>query len=326
MKYYSLCILSAILLFPFGGIAQINYGLSPIDSIVLDFSRNAYDTSIIKPDSNINPLWQLGLTHKSFFSTSPSGVKGMMTDTINPYPINANNWFVLKVHPLLFDEIVTIWHRYKTDSIHAGGIVEYSMDNGLHWANVKGACNTDGLGGPGLHTENFYSANDTLLSGEPCFKGEKGPMVSKIQIRFPDPIERISSGTPGCPFSFYETFFGTGALFRFRFMSDSLATPKDGWMIDSISLRWDMYDGLINGPNHSLIFTPAPNPSSNGKFAFPTIAGDDYFFIEVTNTIGTKICSIPYTHLLDLGNYPKGIYFYKILTGTAVYQGKLIYE
>jgi hypothetical protein len=123
---FSLC---AALTFMPKGNAQIIHGQYTITTLNIDFSTLKIpfggDTVIIDTthaDSSNTKLWQMGSTHKSYFADTGSA-KGIMTDTLNPYPVNANSWFVLKgfinqnyINPIISFGTNTIWTPYMQEA------------------------------------------------------------------------------------------------------------------------------------------------------------------------------------------------------------------
>lgn len=174
--------------------AQHIYDGMPGSNISIGFSSTTVPGYI--PDSAATPLWQIGRTTKTYFTTSPFGVVGIMTDTSANYPTNANNFFIIKLQNSL-NLIVDIWHRYQTDSAHDRGIVEFSIDHGATWQNVKGDCNADSGSShfPGTLTDNFYGVNDTLATGDKAFSGNShGAKFTRVQFFTALPIRTTSGG------------------------------------------------------------------------------------------------------------------------------------
>ena len=109
----------------------------------------------------------------------------------------------------------SFWHKYFTDSLHSGGSVEMTFDNGLTWINpVYDTIYYD------IWFNNFYGPRDTLSSGIPCFMGSSDEW-------------KYSSINLGRCFLCQQNF---SMGFRFVFNTDSIALPLEGWMIDDVSL------------------------------------------------------------------------------------------
>jgi hypothetical protein len=296
---------------------QVIVGL-PDDSTTIRLNSTTLSNYV--PDTSLHPLWQIGVSHKPFFATGSGGTLAIMTDTLHNYPRNANNWFVLKI-PLRFNTIIDFWHKYQTDSMHAGGIVEFSTDSGSTWQNIKGACNADSIMfGVGIRTTNFYTFNDTILTGEPAFTGTSaGLQYSRFQFFNGLPISPRS--TTFCMFTMPEVYL------RFRFVSDTATDTLAGWMIDSIKIENNDYgSGAVANINKQNLLNVYPNPSYDGVFNFPALNNGQDFKIEIYNSIGARVLQMPYKRLLDLGCYPMGLYFYRVTDGVEYYSGDMVKE
>ena len=314
-------LLLATLMIPSVTDAQVQDGLYNINTTYVSFTSDTIPNFI--PDTAATPLWQIGHSHKSFFGSDTTKTT-IMTDTLSPYRINANNWFVIKIPPI-FNVIIDFAHKYQTDSGHAGGTVEFSLDTGRTWQNVKGDCNADGSFGsaPGILTTNFYSSTDTLFSGVPAFNGTSDSIqYSRFQFYFGPPLNphRVTSGSTACNWS-VDTFY-----IRFRFISDTLADSLAGWEIDSIKIEEDYYMGGVAKINKPQSLSTYPNPSYDGLFTFPSLENEQDYTTEVYNAMGQRIQYSPYTHSLDLSHYVKGLYFYKVTNGREYYTGQLQIE
>ena len=249
-----------------------------------------------------------------FFADS-GNARGIMTDTVNEYPVNANSWFVLKHFPVGF-EIISFRHKYQTSSGHDGGVVEFSVDSGLSWQNIVGGCI-----GSMLFVDSFYSPNDTLLSGEPAFNGtSNGWITSRFQFSGVLPV-KPNGGPSGCPIT-----SGSMVEIRFRFISDSIPDSLDGWIIGNIGIEQDFYGGGLTKVNIPSVLNIYPNPSSDAIFNFSKLDEEEEYSIEVTDVMGRTVLRMPYVHVVNLSGYAKGIYFYRVSNGVENYSGKLVVE
>ena len=287
----------------------------PADSTTISFTDTM---SNYIADTSTVPLWQIGHSYKTFFGVDSTGVTTIMTDTLNPYPVNSNNWFVMKI-PDYLNVIVDFWHKFQTDSGHDGGAVEFSVDSGMTWQNVKGDCNADGTGAwPGVLTDNFYSAIDTITSGEPSFSGIQNSLLHS-RVQFFTALPERTTGGAGC------SFWASSIYLRFRFVSDSVADSLAGWIIDSIEIEADNYPGLVRTVNKSSL-TVYPNPSADGTFNFPVLFDEELCRTVVYDAMGRQVVSMPYAHALDMDGYAKGVYIYKVSDGVNYYMGQLVVE
>ena len=310
-----------LLLLIFSGnlsLAQIHDGWAQ-DSAIIRFQGGTIPNYIA--DTSATPLWQIGRTRKTFFTTDTAGVVAIMTDTTNYYPANADNSFVLKIRRDC-NLIIDFWHKFQTDSSRDGGYVEFSFDHGISWQNVKGSCNLDSTGAWdwGTRTSNFYSVLDTLPNGVPAFSGSSSSaLYSRFQFDCPPPILKTSSSS--CEPSGVDSIY-----IRFHFLSDSVAYSLAGWMIDSIKIEHDGYPGSVSNiqPNGTLDIYP--NPSVDGSFTFPALEEQQNYRIRVFNAIGTEVVNCSYACALKLTGLPGSVYYYSVTNGRNYYSGRLMKE
>lgn len=297
--------------------AQFIYDGASSDSVIIRF--NADSVIGYEPDTAINPLWQIGGTFKPSFTSDTLGAVAIMTDTIAPYPINANNFFIIKIRYRI-NTIVDFWHKYRTDSVADGGIVEFSLDRGINWQNIKGECNSDSnwIVGRSTLTAGFYSFNDTLPNGTPCFKGNSGGLVySRFQFFYALPV-RLSAASE-CEYRYGDTI-----MVRFRFVSDSVADSLSGWMIDSIKVEHDIYSGFVHSTHLPAALHIYPNPSEDGTFHFPYLEDEERYTLTVYNITGEQISKLPYQQKFSLSSEPAGMYYYVVSDGNHSFAGKLM--
>jgi len=320
-----------IILLSFAATAQLHiYDGVPLDSTVFTFDLpdSLHHTFGSTPKYNVNidttstHLWRIGKTHKAFFSAgSVDTTFAIMTDTAQPYSKNANDAFLLKITNLPFNAIIDFKHKYQTKPGRDGGIVEFSLDTGTTWQNVKGICNADS-GSPGfggILTSNFYAKTDTLATGDPAFTNTSGTwQYSRFQFFMGFPV-RLTKGTSGCHIN-----SGIPVYIRFRFVSDSMPVPMDGWIIDSIKIEADDYGNLVPQISSYHTLNISPNPSKDGIFIFPTLDNENQTQIEITNAMGQVLFKTPYSHRIDLSQYPQGLYLYKVVNNDEYYSGRLI--
>lgn len=310
-----------LLLFATIAHAQFTSGVydgKPYDSLVLSFEPvDSLQGAILGDlDTTGTLLWDIGTTSKPYFSTGVGNDFAIMTDTSIPYPLNANDWFTVTAH-YSFNTIISFRHKYETTAGHDGGIVEFSFDGGNNWQNVLDSCNADdnGIWAPGVHTDNFYGKNDTLMDGQWAFSGtSSGWIYSRLQFFVGLPV-RVTAG--GC-------YPNTDPMIRFRFVSDDTLESMDGWMIDDIKIEADDYGSNVTSIHHNNL-NVYPNPSYDGLINFPALEDTNYT-ITITNITGSTIMTSPYKPYLDLSAQPKGLYFYKVTNGVTTYTGRLTIE
>lgn len=291
------------------------YDAGPLDSFVIKFNS---DTTHIGADTASTPLWQIASNRKSFFGGDTTVIK-MMTDSLNPYPTKANNYFVLRI-PNISHTLITFWHRYQTDSGNDGGLVEYSRDHGVNWFNVKDSCNIDGLyPNLGIVTSGFYSLGDTLRSGGAAFSGTcDTTRMSAFQFAGSEAVKTTAG--------YHCSFYGVDTLYiRFRFVSDTAVDTLAGWAIDSVKVNYFRQSSVRNVLQDFMLKT-YPNPSLSGIFQFPELPDEKKLHIDILSPVGKIILSQPYTHAIDLSRFSPGMYIYRVSGGDFIYTGRLGYE
>jgi hypothetical protein len=305
--------------------AQLENDLGPAyDSFFVRFSADT--VRFYTPDTAATPLWQIGRTHKSFFTSDTAGVVSVMTDTTHPYPVNANNWFVISFPAQYFTSTVfSFWHRFQTDSGKDGCIVELSQDNGVTWFNITDTC-TPVLGSVlptdyELFLDGYYLAGDTLITGESAFSGaSSASRLSKFLLQSP-PAPKMSANY-SCSWIGMDSFF-----VRFRFVSDSVPDSLAGWFIDSIRVtKYPVAPGAVSESYTLSQLTVSPNPSSSGIFTYPVLPQQEPLTITVIDVIGRVVLRAPHREQIDLRGEPAGLYFYYLTNGRHYYSGKLIYR
>jgi hypothetical protein len=221
-----------------------------IDTI--NFEINASRAEI--DTSNQSNVWQIGKPSKVVFDSAFSLNKAIVTDTLVQYPMGVNSSF--KVGFVLTGQQPVISFKYKMDSDSGkdGGYVDVSFDNGQNWELLTAQTNHPGNGGMvggnfGMYTNSFYDTVDTLYNGQPGFSGQtNGWKQASIQF----PCFAVKMG-----FTFWV---------RFTFISDSIQTTNDGWMIDDIVIdNTGICSEVDELQNNKISVSIYPNPISNSS-------------------------------------------------------------
>lgn len=291
--------------FVFDGSDSFSHRL-PQFSVVIDTAHS---------DTSNTYLWQPGRTAKPFFA-SGGVMTGIMTDTSHAYPVNANSWFVLKINlPVrsLYNAVIYFDHKYQTTKNRDGGVVEYSIDSGKTWDNVRG------LNGGYFGFDNFYADTDKLTTGQPAFSGSSHSSWFDWETSaFSLPMI--------VPTRTSDIFSGNSFWTRFRFISDNVTDTLDGWLIGSIKVKPGIRYGSVSTVNDRQALTIYPNPSANGIFQFPAMEDERDYKIAIYDLVGQEVLQQPYKHTVDMSMQPPGVYFYKVADGQRQYSGKLVVE
>ena len=222
-----------------------------------------------------NNIWQVGTPGKTIFNSGYFNPKALVTDTVNPYPVNNISSFQFSVINCSWDNVgnncggnywgpyFSIFHRIESDSGLDGGTIEVSHDNGVTWLNLI----QDTINSPYITSGNIYTINDTVASlGKPGFSGSAG--WNNIQFNY----------QPSMIASTFDTI-----TLRFVFASDSIQTNKDGWMIGLVTLE-GAFEGIQEIQNNNLI-SISPNPVSD-ELKVHLIKPDPTSRIQIVNYTG----------------------------------------
>jgi hypothetical protein len=299
-----------VLLFTGNLMAQITepYGnLIYMDSLTF-FPQDSLIT-INNPENNV---WEIGQPEKTIFNSANTGTKVMITDSANFYPENCNDFFLIKLPISNYywgEAILSFYHKYDTDTLTDGGIIEISYDNGFSWKNII--------------DDNYHIAtnfiglyNDTIQGGEYGFSGKSDGWQYVELYWWWVALTGAKSAT---------SLDFDSPLIRFRFKSDAVNTNKEGWMIDDIVLRGYDVGGAIRDISLSYpdIF---PNPATDFihfKITDEYIPGLSF---SLYNSQGQITFSKSITeNKINISFLKSGTYFYKIeKTGVVLKKGTII--
>lgn len=285
--------------------AQITPALG--DLLITDTLELSPLHSWIEIPNPSNNIWQVGTPQKSFFNASYQNETPIITDTINPYPNSVNQYFLITIP--LFDHFwgevnLSFYHKFDTDTLLDGGIIEISYDHGESWVNIKYDT-----------THNRYNfiniPQDTLLGSEHGFSGRSnGWAYCELYWQWLILVKNAGSENP---------------IVRFRFISDANQTHKEGWMIDHIVFRG--YKAYGNVEDHTQNnFKVYPNPTFDHiNISSTTSFLHDVHFIlydlngkEIYKTTASENQNIQISHLQS------GNYLYKLIYNNEIQTGKII--
>jgi hypothetical protein len=235
--------------------------------------------------SNPNCIWQIGHPAKTIFNSAYSVPNVIVTDTLNPYPINDTSSFIIThIRPGNFGGneslLLDFYFKLNTDSLADYGIIEASLDNGTSWINLMTQDTTYGL---------------NWINPKPILTGNTNGWV-----HYSEDIRSLT----------YMIGYSDTVLYRFTFISDSVQTNKEGWMLDDFLFN-DSWEGIPEYQNDNLI-SISPNPTSN-ELRIHTTKIVDKPTIQILNYTGQilydKLNFIGET--IDTRQLPNGIYLLK---------------
>ena len=268
---------------------------------IIDFDSPYSENNhiIIDTVSNPNNIWQIGIPDKTIFDSAYSLTHAIVTDTLNPYPVSDTSSFILKhIRPGEFggNESLQLnfWFRFNSDTLTDYGMVEASVNNGQSWINLLTDDVTYGL---------------QWLEPKPVLTGN-----SNGWQHFSLELSMLT----------YTFGYSDTLLYRFTFISDSIQTNKDGWMLDDFQLQ-DWWEGIEEYRNSDLI-SIYPNPSSGEISIVNNNKPTNSYQVEVVDISGKTVLkeeNISNKLRIDL---PNGLYLMKLKDNDKIYMKKLIIE
>ena len=190
------------------------------ESINFDDNVNLFR---IRIDSTIpNNIWQIGAPYKHIFLAAHSIPNAIVTDTLNPYPINNTSVFYLTTPGDYFSKMhaatLNFWYRLDNDTLIDYGKIEISIGSSNTWKNIAAG---NGLNG-------YYEIYDSLWN------------LIKQTNSF-DTLVFTGTSNGWYKLTYYkdlpESQFYDSIRYRFTFHSSSIFANKDGWMIDDIQFQ-----------------------------------------------------------------------------------------
>lgn len=189
--------------------------------------------------SNRNGLWQVGSPQKAVFTSAQSPPRAIVTDTVQPYPVNDTSSFtvvnIASGYGWLYPHTVMLsgYYQVHSDTLTDFGTIELSPDNGTTWID--------------LINDTLYSAYYQWWSTVPVLSGNSNGW--KYFSTWLSPLGPL-----------FNVQLNDTILFRFTFISDSIQTNKDGLIFDDLVFE-DWIEGVpfIRDDDRVSIY---PNPTN----------------------------------------------------------------
>lgn len=186
-----------------------------------------------------NNRWQIGFHNKSTLDSTACKTKVIVTDTLNPYPVNDTSVFTLKFrlsNGIAYGcKMLEGDYYVQTDSLNDYGKIEFSPNNGTTWVDFI--------------NDTAYSSMISYIGDIPVFTGRS--------------IKCKHFNLAICDIgSVFNVQSNDTLLFRFTFISDSIYDNLGGLMFDNLE-QWDFVEGISKTrfkPIKSIIY---PNPSAD---------------------------------------------------------------
>lgn len=254
---------------------------------------------IFEMDTVLPNIWQVGPPQKSIFDGAFSGEGVLVTDTIQPYPINDSSSFkVLFPNANVYGVIAVRWaQKLDLEPGVDGGLLEFSIDSGLTWQNP--------FGNPFVY--NFYgfeSENmDTLPDGTVLFSGTD-TVWRDIWLCF----EGSWSWDQG----------EQTTMVRYTLLSDSNDTQQEGWMIDNFKIHKTWFH-TIGEEKQAKYVEVYPNPTSN-RLNIEVQKMNEFHIIrhlvikDAQGKVVEEYSNCPTKFFVDVSDYPSGLYYVTVET------------
>lgn len=260
-------------------------GQNPFVSCFIDFETNPcweasyYNLTIL----GSNNIWQICRPNKSIFDSAYSTPKAILTDSTGSYPVNNTSSFIIKFIKYPYCECAPViggWYKFDSDTLKDYGRIEFSLDHGVTWLNAL---------------------SDTVIpDGE--WWGPKPVLTGRIH-------QWRAFHAVLWNYNLNDTLY-----YRYTFVSDSIQTNQEGWMLDNLALI-DHTEGVqdIVSRDEISIF---PNPT------YGTISIDSK---NVTSEMDVSVYNIQGQLLLEqtiykskgdinISGFDQGIYMVKVLS------------
>ena len=238
--------------------------------------------------SNLNDIWQVGTPQKPIFTNAYSNPNVIVTDTINPYPINDTSSFTIvnvAGDGFTYPHTASLIGEYSvnSDTLTDFGTIEFSPDNGTSWYDII----NDTFITNHIYVQQHWISLTGNSNGWQQFFVNLAPLGPLFNIQLGDTV-----------------------LWRFTFISDNIQTNKDGLMFDNLYFE-DYVEGIPEIQNDNLI-SISPNPTSNELRIYKSNVSDSQkvqvlnyrgqVLYDNSNFIGDRI---------DIRQLPNGIYLLK---------------
>ena len=238
--------------------------------------------------SNLNNIWQVGAPQKTIFTNAYSNPNVIVTDTINPYPINDTSSFTIvnvAGDGFTYPHTASLIGEYSvnSDTLTDFGTIEFSPDNGTSWYDII----NDTFITNHIYVQQHWISLTGNSNGWQQFYVNLAPLGPLFNIQLGDTV-----------------------LWRFTFISDNIQTNKDGLMFDNLYFE-DYVEGIPEIQNDNLI-SISPNPTSNELRIYKSNVSDSQK-VQVLNYRGQVLYdnSNFIGDMIDIRQLPNGIYLLK---------------
>jgi len=258
-------------------------------------------------DTTNNNIWQIGRPNKRFFNSAYSGSKAILTDSVYNYKLNDTSSFIYVIRNPYTQTCYTsmeFWHKYDMDTLTDIGIIDASYDGGNSWILVSDTNEVLPVGAYFWWDNDYHEFNGNQTIHPLITTGKSnGWIKSKFNWQW---WLAVKSDTIIYPLD--------SLMIRFTFISDSIETNKEGWMIDEI---------LTSSAEYELCSGIEEKAAINNIHVYPipfslkaTVRSEKVFtnsIMLIYNSFGQKVKQIEnisgQTFTLYRYNLPSGLYY-----------------
>lgn len=255
-------------------------------------------------------IWEIGHPNKTIFDSAFSTPNAICTDLDGSYPVNDTSVFTIKnIAGEGFEKSHTavLYAKYKIDSdtLADYGKIEFSPDNGNTWVDL-------------LNDTLYFEMGYYWWSEKPTFTGKSNGWREFA----------VWLAGFGSLFDIGNWNNSDTVIYRFTFISDSLQTNKDGWILDDIQFE-DWSESIDNKGLDSFESIVYPNPAIySATIEFPNKEGECYE-ISIYNSVGRRVLRFSTESdkvIINVNDFQQGIYFYRIQNKDLMSIGKILKE
>lgn len=263
---------------------------------------------------NSNNEWVIDSPSKTLFNSAYSGTSAIITNNSGFYKSNNVSSFTVGFELYGSGPSISFKHKFDTDKNRDGGYVEFYNSADSTWTHLSDStAYLESLLPFEFGTMYLYNSEDTLYNGRSGFSGDQKTWKTSI-INFRCMAVKKS-------FDFY---------LRFTFISDSIQSNKEGWVIDDIIINNDGECSGIESKNSINLVKIYPNPvSSTSTIKLEPMSGAQ---IVLYNSIGNRVYEKNIKKLnsieINAEDFNHGIYFYKLIdmNNSVMEQGKFLIQ
>jgi hypothetical protein len=296
-KLNSLIYILLLGLLPISCMAQRS--IWPIDTTKVVWNK----TFDFEQGENLNSesIWQFGKPSKTKLNAAYSGNRALITDSVKSISGKRNDTYLLKFSQFRDSYGGNLHlgfrHKYDFDSL-SGGLISISTDKGKTFYNVW---SDTGYFASSWWYNNLYAKNSLLWNGEPGFKGSSTDWIY-TQINF----------------TFFILVKNEDSIYiRFDYVSDSMSTPHEGWLIDEIKIggewRTGGFENIALYPEIKVFPNPAQKQISFENGAEPIRNFKHYAILNPAGKEVQKGSLLPgQINSLNIEDLETGLYFLQL--------------